>query len=98
MYDSKPKSRQGEPIEEVLPAAINATATSERSERAKRTSRKGNELPAQNTGQQEGEPSMAVMKAGPVVLRPIAGLPGGLVVAAAAALVLVLVVLTVVLI
>lgn len=29
MYDSRPRPVEGKPIEEVLPAAINATATSE---------------------------------------------------------------------
>lgn len=30
MYDSKPKEREGEPVEYVVPAAISATASKER--------------------------------------------------------------------
>lgn len=33
MYDSRPKEREGEPVEYVVPEAINATASKERQSR-----------------------------------------------------------------
>ena len=69
MYDSRPRPTEGKPIEEVLPAAIEATATSEEIQKASRT------------GSEESE--MKVMYAGSPVLT-IPKLSGGLIVAALA--------------
>ena len=78
MYDSRPRPTEGKPIEEVLPSAIEATATSEEIQKASRT------------GSEESE--MKVMYAGSPVLT-IPKLSGGLIVAAlAVAALLVLVV------
>ena len=80
MYDSKPRPTEGKPIEEVLPSAIEATATSEEIQKASRT------------GSEESE--MKVMYAGSPVLT-IPKLSGGLIVAAlaVAALIVLVVVL-----
>lgn len=77
MYDSRPRGRDGEPIEEVLPSAINATATSERASRA------GGELARREFSE---EPPMAVMRADSVANR-LNELPAPLVVAGAILLV-----------
>lgn len=83
MYDSSPRPAEGEPIEEVLPAAIGATATSKQVEKASQAS-------------DSGEPAMKVMYAGSPVLS-IPKLSGGLLALVAVA-VAVLVVLALVLI
>ena len=70
MYDSSPRPAEGEPIEEVLPAAIGATATSKQVEKASQAS-------------DSGEPAMKVMYAGSPVLT-VPKLSGGLIVAALA--------------
>ena len=102
MYDSRPRPVEGEPIEEVLPAAINATATSERAERQSA----GGELARRqsaNAGQSRPtglptaeEPRMAVMRPGSVADK-LTGLPAPLVIGGAVLLVA-LVVLAIVLI
>ena len=69
MYDSSPRPVEGKPIEEVLPAAISATATSEEIEKVSRTNSE--------------ESEMKVMYAGSPVLT-IPKLSGGLIVAALA--------------
>lgn len=69
MYDSRPRPTEGKPIEEVLPSAIEATATSEEIRKASRT------------GSEESE--MKVMYAGSPVLT-IPKLSRGLIVAALA--------------
>lgn len=97
MHNSRPRPVDGEPIEEVLPAAISATATQERAGRTEQSSRSRElarrELP---------EPAMRVMRAGSLTgPRPalnVAGLSGGLVVIAAVTVVLALIVLAAVLI
>ena len=87
MYDSRPRPTEGEPIEEVLPAAINATATSEKQSRSV-------ELARRQSGE---EPRMAVMRVGsPQWLRT--PLPTGTVIAVGLALLVALVTLLVVLI
>ena len=80
MYDSSPRPVEGKPIEEVLPAAISATATSEEIEKVSRTNSE--------------ESEMKVMYAGSPVLT-IPKLSGGLIVAAlaVAALIVLVVVL-----
>lgn len=44
MYESAPRNREGDPIEEVLPAAIEATATSEEIEKVSRTTSESSEM------------------------------------------------------
>ena len=91
MYDSRPRPAEGEPIEEVLPAAINATATSEKASRA------GSELARRQSANAADEPRMAVMRSGsPQWLRT--PLPTGAVIAVGLALLVALVALLIVLI
>ena len=69
MYESSPRPTEGKPIEEVLPAAIEATATSEQMDKESRTDSR--------------ESAMKVMYAGSPVLT-VPKLSGGLIVAALA--------------
>ena len=82
MYESSPRPVEGKPIEEVLPAAIEATATSEQIDKASRTDSR--------------ESAMKVMYAGSPVLT-VPKLSGGLLALVAVA-VAVLIVLALVLI
>lgn len=92
MYDSRPRPAEGEPIEEVLPAAIGATATS-----AKGESQKNSRSVELARRQFSDEPRMAVMRAGSLQwLRT--PLPTGAVIAVGVALLVALVALLVVLI
>ena len=83
MYESRPRPTEGKPIEEVLPAAIEATATSEQMDKASRTDSQ--------------ESAMKVMYAGSPVLT-VPKLSGGLLALVAALAVAVLIVLALVLI
>lgn len=98
MYESTPRHREGEPIEEVLGAAINATATSGSQERKRRwfsgLPRHRDPRMAPMPARTE-EPGMRVMKAGSPSLRLPEG--SGALVLVAAAVVLALIVLVVIL-
>ena len=85
MYDSRPRPAEGEPIEEVLPAAIGATATSAKGE-SQNESRRAELARRQSTD----EPRMAVMRPGSVADK-LTGLPAPLVIAGAVLLVALLV-------
>lgn len=50
MYDSSPRPVEGKPIEEVLPAAISATATSEEIEKVSRTNSEESEMKVMYAG------------------------------------------------
>lgn len=85
MYDSRPRPAEGEPIEEVLPAAIGATATSAKGE-SQNESRRAELARRQSID----EPRMAVMRPGSVADK-LTGLPAPLVIAGAVLLVALLV-------
>lgn len=101
MYDSRPRPAEGEPIEEVLPAAINATATSEKASRAggelaRRQSANAGQSPLSGSRSAD-ESRMAVMRSGSTQwLRT--PLPTGTVIAVGLALLVALVALLIVLI
>lgn len=50
MYDSRPRPTEGKPIEEVLPSAIEATATSEKIQKASRTGSEESEMKVMYAG------------------------------------------------
>lgn len=50
MYDSSPRPIEGKPIEEVLPAAISATATSEEIQKVSRTNSEESEMKVMYAG------------------------------------------------
>lgn len=90
MYESPARQREGKPIEEVLPAAINVTASSSKGSakgnagsESRKASRAGRELAH---GQPDEEPRMAVMRAGSPIGQ-LGNLPAPLVIGVALALV-----------
>ncbi len=95
MYESPPRHREGEPLEEVLDAAIRATATSSREEGLRR--RLSASLPRGRTAARPPttgeEPPMRVMRAGSPALRLPAGSDGLVLFFVSVAVVLALVVL-----
>lgn len=88
MYESTPRQREGEPIEEVLNAAMEATATSGREQKGRwaLSASVPRRRTAPKTPAPTEEPRMRVMKAGSPTLR----LPEGFSALALAALALVL--------
>ena len=102
MYQTPATNTDGEPIEEILPAAINATATSGKAEGQRGGRPEPSSRSRELARRERPEPAMRVMRAGSLTgPRPalnVAGLPGGLVVIAAVTVVLALIVLAVVLI